>query len=389
MWGNYFGLSPHDAAVLGVSDGEVIELASPDASVQGPVRIRHGQADGVIATTLGHGRSHAGAIGTGVGFSVYSLRPTPAAWRIDDVTPTKAAGRQPLLSVQHHYKLKGEAEDLYPILTLVDLAAGKTPANHDYLDHPTLNPIRDNDSYAWAMVIDASACIGCNACVVACQVENNVPIVGPEEIARGRDMHWLRVDHYSVGEGDRSGFQPVPCMHCEHAPCEPVCPVEASVHDAEGLNVQVYNRCIGTRFCQANCPYKVRRFNWFGYADGQEYAGLGNDSMKDARNPDVTVRARGVMEKCTYCVQRISGARRAAEKRDRPIADGEVVTACEAACPTHAISFGNKNDPDAKVSTLKREQRHYALLGELGTRPRTTYLAQVRNPNPALTERSS
>jgi molybdopterin-containing oxidoreductase family iron-sulfur binding subunit len=202
-------------------------------------------------------------------------------------------------------------------------------------------------------------------------------------------MHWLRVDHYSVGEGDRSGFQPVPCMHCEHAPCEPVCPVEASVHDAEGLNVQVYNRCIGTRFCQANCPYKVRRFNWFGYADGQEYAGLGNDSMKDARNPDVTVRARGVMEKCTYCVQRISGARRAAEKRDRPIADGEVVTACEAACPTHAISFGNKNDPDAKVSTLKREQRHYALLGELGTRPRTTYLAQVRNPNPALTERSS
>ena len=193
------------------------------------------------------------------------------------------------------------------------------------------------------MVIDTAACIGCNACVVACQAENNVPIVGPDEIAVGRDMHWLRIDDYVVD--GRPGFSPVPCMHCEHAPCEPVCPVAASVHDGEGLNVQVYNRCIGTRFCQSNCPYKVRRFNFFGYADGQEYASFGADIVKAVFNPDVTVRGRGVMEKCTYCVQRISRARRAAEKENRAIGDGEVVTACQAACPTRAISFGDLSDP--------------------------------------------
>jgi molybdopterin-containing oxidoreductase family iron-sulfur binding subunit len=213
-----------------------------------------------------------------------------------------------------------------------------------------------------------------------------VPAIGPEEIARGRDMHWLRIDAYRVGSAQRPGFQPVPCMHCEHAPCEPVCPVEASVHDGEGLNVQVYNRCIGTRFCQANCPYKVRRFNWFGYADGQEYANLGEDVAKAAHNPDVTVRTRGVMEKCTYCVQRISRARRTAEKEDRPLRDGEVVTACQSACPTRAITFGNKNDPASRVAAERKQPHHYALLGHLGTRPRTTYLARLRNSNPDLPE---
>jgi molybdopterin-containing oxidoreductase family iron-sulfur binding subunit len=236
------------------------------------------------------------------------------------------------------------------------------------------------------MVIDTSACIGCNACVVACQAENNIPIVGPEQMLAGRDMHWMRIDTYVPGPNMPPGFQPVPCMHCEQAPCEPVCPVAASVHDAEGLNVQVYNRCIGTRFCQANCPYKVRRFNWFGYADGQEYADLGQDSIRAAHNPDVTVRARGVMEKCTYCVQRISRARRNSEKQDRPIADGEVITACQSACPTRAIHFGDRNDPAAHVNALRAAPHHYALLGHLGTRPRTTYLARLRNPNPALTE---
>jgi molybdopterin-containing oxidoreductase family iron-sulfur binding subunit len=389
VWSNYFDLSPHDAASLDLSAGDTIELTGVDGSVHGPVRIRPGQADGVISTTLGRGRTRAGAVGNAIGFDINPLRPPNLGWCVDNVTPTKSSNSQDVLSLQQHFTLKGKAEDLFPSLTLAALADGKTPPNHAYLDHPTLNPVRHDDTYAWAMVIDTSACIGCNACVVACQIENNVPIVGPEEIAKGRDMHWLRVDHYTVSENARPGFQPVPCMHCEHAPCEPVCPVEASVHDAEGLNVQVYNRCIGTRFCQANCPYKVRRFNWFGYADGQEYADLGSASMKDARNPDVTVRARGVMEKCTYCVQRISRARRTAEKDHRDIADGEVITACQAACPTRAITFGDKNNPKSEVSRLKNEQRHYALLGELGTRPRTTYLAQVRNPNPALTEGSS
>jgi molybdopterin-containing oxidoreductase family iron-sulfur binding subunit len=238
------------------------------------------------------------------------------------------------------------------------------------------------------MVIDTSLCIGCNACVVACQAENNVPVVGPEEVVWGRTMHWLRIDTYARGDaaGDdpRPGFQPVPCMHCEQAPCEPVCPVAASVHDSEGLNVQVYNRCIGTRFCEANCPYKVRRFNFFGYGNGQGYGNQDAPTLTAQRNPEVSVRARGVMEKCTYCVQRISGARREAEKENRAIAEGEVVTACQAACPTRAIQFGNLRRPDSSASVLRREPQHYALLGHLGTRPRTTYLARVRNPNPAL-----
>jgi len=238
------------------------------------------------------------------------------------------------------------------------------------------------------MVIDASVCIGCNACVVACQSENNVPVVGPEEVARGRDMHWLRVDAYDHGSvgNPQLGFQPVPCMHCEHAPCEPVCPVAASVHDGEGLNVQVYNRCIGTRFCEANCPYKVRRFNFFGYADGEEYANLGLDSYRAQKNPEVTVRARGVMEKCTYCVQRISAARRTAEREDRPIGVDEVKTACQSACPTQAISFGDLAQPRSAIHRQKSDPRHYALLEHLGTRPRTTYLADIRNPAPGLSE---
>ncbi len=234
------------------------------------------------------------------------------------------------------------------------------------------------------MVIDNAACIGCNACVVACQAENNVPVVGPEEIQEGRIMHWLRIDRYEGRAPSQGGFQPVPCMHCEKAPCEPVCPVAASVHDSEGLNVQVYNRCIGTRYCEANCPYKVRRFNFFGYADGQEYRTLGAEVLHAQKNPDVTVRARGVMEKCTYCVQRIARAKAAAARENRDIPEGAVVTACQAACPTRAISFGDLTKPAAEVTHLREEPQHYALLGHLGTQPRTTYLAKVTNPNPAL-----
>jgi Fe-S-cluster-containing dehydrogenase component len=226
--------------------------------------------------------------------------------------------------------------------------------------------------HAWAMAIDLDACIGCNACTVACQAENNIPVVGPEEVARGREMHWIRVDRY-VGDapGGGSVFQPVPCMHCEDAPCEVVCPVGATLHDSEGLNVQVYNRCVGTRFCSNNCPYKVRRFNFLQYADET------TETLKAMRNPDVTVRQRGVMEKCTYCVQRLSRARLGAEETGKPLADGDVLTACQSACPTRAIHFGDLNDTASEVVRARASPRHYAMLDELNTRPRTTYLARV------------
>src|SRR6185503_13179597 len=223
-----------------------------------------------------------------------------------------------------------------------------------------LYPAWPYDSYRWGMTINLNTCVGCNACTIACQAENNIPTVGKEQVIAGREMHWIRVDGYA--EGGRKLFQPVPCMHCENAPCEYVCPVEASVHDSEGLNVQVYNRCVGTRFCSQNCPYKVRRFNFLQYSSDEE-------TLKAQKNPEVTVRMRGVMEKCTYCLQRITRARIAAENAGRRIRDGEVVTACQAACPTKAITFGDLNDANSAVRRVKASELDYTLLAELNTRP--------------------
>ena len=360
-----------------------MEIRAGARSLFGPMRLSNGLAPGVLQLSLGYGRKHAGAIGDDIGFNVALLRTTSSPWIAEGVS-VRRIGPNGRLSpaTAGLFALEGKAEELAPESEVGAKASPPTPMPSFFPPWPT--PI--GDPYAWAMVIDTDACIGCNACVVACQSENNVPSIGPDEISRGRDMHWLRIDAYDHGAppDPRPVFQPVPCMQCEAAPCEPVCPVEASVHDHEGLNVQVYNRCIGTRFCQSNCPYKVRRFNWFGYADGQEYRNLGDPIVKAANNPDVSVRARGVMEKCTYCVQRISRARRLAERETRLIGEGEVVTACQAACPTRAIHFGNLVDPNSTVSKLRREPNHYVLLGDLGTRPRTTYLAKLRNSNPEL-----
>lgn len=230
------------------------------------------------------------------------------------------------------------------------------------------------------MTIDLSACIGCNACIIACQSENNIPTVGKENVLKAREMHWLRVDRYYEEEGDELStfFMPVPCMHCEKAPCELVCPVQATVHDTEGLNNMVYNRCVGTRYCSANCPYSVRRFNFMKYIDDDVII------LEEQRNPNVTVRSEGVMEKCTYCVQRISEARIHAKNEDRTIQDGEVLPACAVSCPAQAISFGNLTDPAAEVVSLKALKLNFGLLAELGTVPRTTYLAHLSNPNEAL-----
>jgi molybdopterin-containing oxidoreductase family iron-sulfur binding subunit len=245
----------------------------------------------------------------------------------------------------------------------------------------SLYPAHSYDGVAWAMSINLNSCIGCQACVVACQAENNSPVVGKDQVQRGRDMHWLRIDRYYAGAVDDPAvsFQPVPCMHCENAPCEVVCPVQATVHDSEGLNVMVYNRCVGTRFCSNNCPYKVRRFNFYDYTAGET-------RLPESWNPEVTVRARGVMEKCTYCIQRTRAAQIDADREDRPIRDGDVVTACAQACPTQAIVFGDRNDAASAVAKRKASPLDYVLLGELNTRPRTTYEAEIRNPNPALAD---
>ncbi|UPG73040.1 4Fe-4S dicluster domain-containing protein [Roseomonas gilardii subsp. gilardii] len=394
VWGNALLLAPEEARRRGLEAGDMVALDWRGRHLEAPALPLPGMAPGVAALSLGHGRQRAGSIGDGLGANAYALRDSAAPWGGAGLALAKTGHRGEVLRPLDAHGLEGDRHSLFRAFGLGELAGREAPPQ---ATPPSLLPgNRPTGARAesvpashpqWAMVIDTTLCIGCNACVIACQAENSVPVVGPEEVARGRHMAWLRVDTYwqSEAEADpRPGFQPVPCMHCEQAPCEPVCPVAASVHDSEGLNVQVYNRCIGTRFCQGNCPYKVRRFNFFGYNDGQEYKNLGDPVVAAQHNPEVTVRARGVMEKCTYCTQRISAARRAAEKEDRPLHADEVRTACQNACPAQAISFGDLTAAGSAVAALRREPQHYALLGELGTRPRTTYLGAVRNAHPGL-----
>ncbi len=387
VWGNALGLSEATANKAGLTHGARVRIMHGPLNTEAAVFIQSGHAAGVASLTLGYGRWNAGTIGSDLGANGFALREAAAPWVLAGVKiePVPSGNRLALATAVT--RLDAETGDLYPVLSLAELPSANFERNREH--HPSLLPTVREVEPAWSMVIDNTACIGCNACVIACQAENNVPVVGPEEIEEGRVMHWLRIDYYEGGTTRRdrlpvNGFQPVPCMHCEKAPCEPVCPVEASVHNSQGLNLQVYNRCIGTRYCEANCPYKVRRFNFFGYASGQEYKDLGAEVLRAQKNPEVTVRARGVMEKCTYCIQRIARAAHTAAKENREIPEGAVVTACEAACPTRAISFGDLKNSASDVSKLRTEPQHYALLGHLGTQPRTTYLAKVINPNPGF-----
>jgi molybdopterin-containing oxidoreductase family iron-sulfur binding subunit len=407
-WDNAALISPALADRLGLSRGDVVELQLDGRSVEAPVLILPGQSDEAVTVHLGYGRRRMGNVANGVGFDAYALRASGSLWSAPGLRLRTTGRRHAFVTTQHHYLIdadparragsravhewSGEKGDPFRSLMNRNLLRVATleqfrrdahfveemePAVHD---HPlSLYPGYAYDKHKWGMAVDLNTCIGCNACTVACQAENNIPVVGKEQVAVEREMHWIRVDSYFEGDPSdpRVYHQPVPCMHCENAPCEVVCPVAATVHDSEGLNLMVYNRCVGTRYCSNNCPYKVRRFNFLQFSDSDPLARM-------QKNPNVTVRSRGVMEKCTYCIQRINLARIEAEKENRPLRDGEIVTACQQVCPTQAIVFGDLNDPASRVVEHKRSPLNYGLLTELTTNPRTTYMARLRNPHPDL-----
>jgi len=382
-WDNPVLIGPAMAERLHLQSKDLVELELNGKKVTAPVWIQAGHPDESITVHLGYGRRRAGRAGTGTGFDFYALRYSAALWFTTGVNVAKTDGTYPLASTQGYQTMDTQDGTSRPLVRRASLEEYHREPKFAQEEEPpaglTLYPGYDysKEPHAWGMAIDMNACVGCNNCIVACQSENNIPIVGKEQVVLGRHMHWLRVDAYY--EGDRANpqayFQPVPCMQCENAPCELVCPVGATVHSTEGLNDMVYNRCVGTRYCSNNCPYKVRRFNFLLFQDWE------TPELKMMRNPDVSVRSRGVMEKCTYCVQRISEHRIDSERENRPIADGELQTACQQSCPANAIIFGNINDPKSRVSKLKSNPRNYGLLADLNTRPRTTYLAEIRNPN--------
>ncbi len=399
-WDNAALLSPATAKRLGLVVDELyakvdqVDLTLNGRTVRAPIWIVPGQADDTVTIHLGYGRTRAGRVGSDIGFNAYRLRPSDSPWSATSLKVEKAGETFELATVQHQNVINGlQDRELIRVSTLSEFREtphfAQVPDEHVKRDLtmfevplPQLRRQEGHEGNAWGMSINLNTCIGCNACVIACQSENNIPVVGKEQVITGRAMHWLRIDRYYEGDLDAPTIhhQPILCMHCESAPCEPVCPVAATTHSAEGLNEMTYNRCVGTRYCGNNCPYKVRRFNFLQYSDET------TPSLKLMRNPNVTVRSRGVMEKCTYCVQRISAARIIAEGENRRVGGNEVKTACQSACPTRAIVFGNLNDPMADVVKKKASPRNYALLAELNTRPRTTYLAKLKNPNPAMKE---
>ena len=381
-WDNAALVSPATAARLNLVSGDVVDLKQGSNSIRIPVWIAPGHAPDTLTVHLGYGRTRAGRVGNGTGVNVNPLRMSATPHILTGVQLSKTGDSYELASTQDHWSLEGR--NIVRVATKEQFE--KDPDFAKKMEHQPLTGITmlnqeyKYEGYAWGMAIDQNVCTGCNSCVIACQAENNVPVVGKSQVLNGREMHWLRLDRYYTGDIDNPDtyHQPMTCQQCESAPCEVVCPVAATTHSDEGLNDMVYNRCVGTRYCSNNCPYKVRRFNFLLYSDWN------TQSLWPMRNPDVTVRSRGVMEKCTYCVQRINQARVAAKLDDRQIRDGEVVTACQAVCPTEAIVFGNINDPNSRVSQLKKSSLNYSLLAELNTRPRTTYLAVVRNPNTEL-----
>lgn len=399
-WDNAAIFSPKTAEELGIRGGDMVRIAKGNRTVEIAAWVLPGHPDNTVMLALGWGRAKAGRVGNGHGFDVNGLRSTDAVWYEDGFTVTATGTRYPISQTQDHHRMEGR-----PIAIESTLEQYRAQPNFAERMSPTPRTLplwRSPNTYEghkWGMSIDLNACSGCNACVVACQSENNIPVVGKDQVARGREMHWLRIDRYFVsprGQGDSDeratsdplmAIQPLGCVQCENAPCENVCPVAATVHSPEGLNEMAYNRCIGTRYCANNCPYKVRRFNYLNWHNDGVWQPLDADVpeiVRMAMNPNVSVRFRGVMEKCTYCVQRIQARKIEAKRENRELHDGEVNSACAQACPADAITFGDLNLRGSKVAELSRADRKYKLLGEIGTQPRTTYLARIRNPNPEM-----
>ena len=382
VWDNVALISKKTAESLGLKDGDVVKLSKDGRSVETPVQIQPGHADDSISLFLGYGRSVCGRVGQGVGHRVEALRTTANFFSASGVELKKTGETYEIVTTQEHHRMEGR-----PIVREASVEEYKKEPGliKEMAESPnglTMFPFVDySKGYQWGMAIDLNSCVGCNACLVACQSENNIPVVGKDQVQRGREMHWIRLDRYYTGSDEEAQVvtQPMGCQQCENAPCESVCPVAATSHSPEGLNDMAYNRCVGTRYCLNNCPYKVRRFNFLAWnKDVPEVRKLGF-------NPDVTVRMRGVMEKCTYCVQRIEEHKIAANADGRrQLHDGEIQSACQQVCPAEAIVFGNINDPESRVSKLKKQPRNYEVLGELNIRPRTTYLGRLRNPNPEL-----
>jgi MoCo/4Fe-4S cofactor protein with predicted Tat translocation signal len=406
-WDNAALMGYRTLAKLGLAEQDVIAIKSNDNTVNAPVIAVPGHPEGCVTVALGYGRRNGGRVAGGIGFNAYAIRTSNNLLFAPGATIKKTGQTYEFAVTKSHYtdhrsiaaggdgsgthSLEGNEALTRGIVRYATLDEFKQHPNFAHEDEEVAEDPKPDDSLfsswrydknAWGMAIDMNSCVGCNACIVSCYAENNIAVVGRHNVQTGRIMQWLRIDTYFEGDLDtpKAHFQPMLCQHCENAPCEQVCPVGATVHSPEGLNVMVYNRCVGTRYCSNNCPYKVRRFNFLLYSDYE------TESLKLGRNPDVTVRSRGVMEKCSYCSQRIAAAKIAADKDNREIRDGEVVTACQQACPTGAITFGNINDTSSKVAKIKAQQRNYGVLADLNTRPRTSYIAEVFNPNPELAE---
>ncbi len=391
-WDNAALVGVATAEALGLKHGDLVELELDGRSLEIAVYVLPGHAPWSVTLTLGHGRTRAGRVGTGTGFRTYALRSGAALDGALGLRLSRTGRTYELASTQDHHAIDptgAEEREKRSHTLVVEGDLDEYEHHPDFASHrghhPPLVSLWEERAYegrAWGMTVDLNACIGCNACVTACQAENNIPVVGKDQVALGREMHWLRIDRYFQGDPDepRVAHQPVACVHCELAPCEQVCPVGATMHSEEGLNVMAYNRCVGTRYCSNNCPYKVRRFNFFN--NNKDIP----EVTKLAFNPEVSLRARGVMEKCTYCVQRIEAAKIMAKNEGREVRDGEVVVACQQTCPTQAIAFGDLNDPDSDVARTTANSRAYHTLAELNIKPRTAYLARLRNPNPELVE---